>query len=41
MKTSYLDMIVEAVHVLGERKGSSAQAIWKHINVKHSLSVRD
>jgi hypothetical protein len=41
MKTKYLDMIVEAIHTLGERKGSSAQAIWKHLQAKHSTSLRD
>jgi len=40
-KTKYLDMVTEAVFTLGERKGSSAQAIWKYLQVKHPESVSD
>ena len=40
-KSKYLDMVAEAVFTLGERKGSSAQAIWKYLQVKHPESVSD
>merc|ERR1712096_281250 len=40
-KMKNLDMIVEAVQSLGERKGSTAKAIWKYLQTSHSESVRD
>ena len=40
-KEKYLDMVAEAIFHLSERKGSSAQAIWKYISAKFPHSVRD
>ena len=35
MKHSFFEMIEDAVLTLGERKGSSRQAIWKYISTKY------
>ena len=39
MKLKYLEMIVDAVFTLGERKGSSREAIWKYLQMKYPESV--
>jgi len=41
MKQSYLAMVAEAIFHLQERKGSSAQAIWKYVQTRFPESVRD
>jgi hypothetical protein len=40
-KEKYSSMIVEAILTLGERTGSSREAIWKFLLVKFPESVRD
>jgi hypothetical protein len=35
MKHSYMEMIEDAVITLGERKGSSRQALWKCVSTKY------
>jgi histone H1/5 len=40
MPAKYLDMIVDAIHTLGERKGSSAPAIWKYLQAQYPEALR-
>jgi hypothetical protein len=40
MVAKYIDMIVDAIHTLRERKGSSAAGIWKYLQTKYPAGVR-
>jgi len=39
MKLQFLHMITDAIFHLGERKGSSREAIWKYLQTKYPASV--
>lgn len=38
-KFKYAEMIVDAIFKLGERKGSSREAIWKFLQTRYQSSV--
>lgn len=38
-KFKHVEMIVDAIFKLGERKGSSREAIWKFMNTRYAKSV--
>ena len=40
-KFKYVEMISDAICKLGERKGSSREAIWKFLMTRYQASIRD
>lgn len=41
MKLKFVTMITDAIFTLGERSGSSREAIWKYIKMKFPEHVSD
>lgn len=41
MKLNYIHMVIDAIFTLGEKKGSSREAIWKYVHTKYAEHAAD